>query len=60
MRKYRVSFWVGDDRDELEFYSNHRAGSKANREDALWEIRIRKGKYVYERAEIIAIWLDND
>lgn len=58
MRNYTVSYWVGGNHDELEFSSDHRAGSKANREDALRNIRLRKGNYIANRAEIVAIHLN--
>lgn len=43
MRKYMVCYWIGDDHFELEFYSDHRAGSKANKYDALAAIWRTKG-----------------
>lgn len=58
MRNYIVTYWVGGDHDELEFSSDHRAGSRANREDAMRNIRRRKGSYVANRVEIIDIYLD--
>ena len=57
MRRYLVSFYVNDDVDSMVFYSDHRAGSKANKADALAEIRRRKGNYIAERAEIFDITL---
>lgn len=57
MRKYLVSFYVNDDVDSMEFYSDHRAGSKANKADAMAEIRKRKGDYIADRAEIFDITL---
>ena len=58
MRKYLVSFYVNDDVDSIEFYSDHRAGSKANKADAMAEIRKRKGNYIADHAEIYAIVRD--
>jgi len=58
MRKYLVSFYVNDDMDSIEFYSDYRRGSKANRADAMAEIRKRKGDYIANRAEIYAIVRD--
>ena len=58
MRKYLVSFYVNDDVDSIEFYSDYRRGSKANRADAMAEIRRRKGDYIANRAEIYAIACD--
>lgn len=58
MREYIVTFWVNDDHDSIEFTSDHRAGSKANREDAMRNIRRRKGNYIANRAEIIDIHLN--
>lgn len=57
MRKYLVSFYVNDDVDSMGFYSGHRAGSKANKADAMAEIRKRKGYYIADRAEIFDITL---
>lgn len=57
MRRYIVTFWVNDNHDELEFLSDHRAGSNANRADALRNIRHFKGNYIANRAEIIDIYL---
>lgn len=57
MRRYIVTYWVGGDHDELEFLSDHRAGSNANRADAMRNIRHFKGNYIANRAEIIDIHL---
>ena len=57
MRKYLVSFYVNDDSDSVEFYSDYRRGSKANRADAMAEIRKRKGDYIANRAEIFNVTL---
>lgn len=57
MRKYLVSFYVNDDIDSMCFYSEHRANSKANKADAIAEIRKRKGNYIANRAEICDITL---
>lgn len=59
-RSYIVFYWVGDDHDEMEFTSWHRAGSRANRSDAMREIRRCKGAYIADRAEIIEIRLYTD
>lgn len=59
MRTYVVRYWVYDDHDELEFQSEHRAGSKGNREDALRTIRRRKGAFIAKRAEIYNITRGN-
>lgn len=58
MRKYLVSFYVNDDNDSIEFYSDYRRGSKTNRADAMAEIRRRKGDYIANRVEIYAIVRD--
>lgn len=58
MRKYLVSFYVNDDMDSIEFYLDYRRGSKANRADAMAEIRRCKGNYIANRAEIYAIVRD--
>lgn len=58
MRNYIVSYYVGSDSDSVEFQSENRRGSKQNREDALTEIRRRKGNYIADRAEIFSIQLD--
>jgi hypothetical protein len=60
MRRYRATFWVGDDHDEIEYGSAHRNGSRANREDAMQAIRRRKGRYIWERAELSRTWLVHD
>lgn len=57
MRKYLVSFYVNDDMDSIEFYSDYRRGSKANKVDAMAEIRKRKGNYIADRAEIFDVTL---
>lgn len=57
MRKYLVSFYVNDDIDSMCFYSKHRANSKANKADAIAEIRKRRGNYIADRAEICDITL---
>lgn len=57
MRKYLVSFYVNDDVDSIGFYLDHRAGSKANKADAIAEIRKRKGDYIASRVEIFDITL---
>ena len=57
MREYVVYYWIYDDHDFLVFESAHRAGSKANREDALRAIRRKKGMYIARRAEIDHIQL---
>lgn len=57
-RDYWCSFWVGDDYHEVRFTSTHRAGSKANKDDALHAIRYKKGLAMFYRAQIIDIWLD--
>lgn len=52
MRKY-IGFWDdGHDRGEIEFYSDHRANSKANLEDARREYRLKHG---YARSRQIEI-----
>lgn len=58
MSKYLVSFYVNDDMDSIEFYSDYRRGSKANRADAMAEIRRRKGDYIANRAKIYVIVRD--
>lgn len=59
MRMYLVSFYVNDDVDSMEFYSDHRASSRANKADAMAEIRKRKGNYIADRAEIFNITLQH-
>lgn len=44
-RKYLAIWDDGHDYGEFEFYSFHRANSKANIEDALKTYRIRYSKY---------------
>ena len=57
MRTYRVFYWVADDHHETEFQSNYRAGSRANKQDAMQAIRKRAGRSIAQRAEIAYIEL---
>lgn len=43
MRKYLATFDNGHDYFEVEFESEHRAGSKANAEDARWAMKQKYG-----------------
>lgn len=55
-RKYWASFDNGHDYFSLEFESEYRAGSKANKEDAMKELRRKYGKSIARGAEIICIY----
>ena len=52
-RKYIAYYDDGHDYDDFEFYSSHRAGSKANLGDAKREAISRYG---YKRASYIEIY----
>lgn len=52
MRKYRAFWNNGHDTGEFEFWSNHRAGSKANLKDAY---RQYQKKYSYSKNSTIKI-----
>ena len=54
-RKYLASCDDGHDYFQFEFYSEHRANSKANKEDAVIEARKRYGKHV--KIEVIETYL---
>lgn len=60
MRTYTAFFWVGDDHDEITFSSDHRKGSRANREDAYAAIYRQRGRYIGNRAEITLIYRNED
>lgn len=59
-RRYRAFYWVADDHDEIDYFSSSKAGSRANKADALREIRFRKGRYIADRAEIVRVELMKD
>lgn len=56
-RHYLACYWIGDDHDEIEYISTYRAGSKKNREDAMKEIALKKGRRIARVAEIYGISL---
>lgn len=56
-RKYRAFWDDGHDYGDFEFYSKHRAGSKANLEDAYNEYRKKHGYSRYKAIEITSIYL---
>lgn len=53
--EYICYFIVQDNFEVMFFESDHRAGSKANKDDAMFEIYRRYGRYVGRRAEIESI-----
>ena len=52
-RKYTAYWDDGHDRGEFEFYSDHRANSKANLDDAQREYRSRHGYARFKQIEIM-------
>ena len=56
-RLYRASWDDGHDYGEFEFYSTHRAGSKANLEDAYREYRLSYGRSRRSSIEITSVYL---
>lgn len=58
-RKYRAFYDDGHDSSDVEFYSCHRANSKANIQDAKSEIRKRYGSGRAERVRISYTTLDD-
>jgi hypothetical protein len=56
-RLYRAFWDDGHDTGEFEFYSKHRAGSKANIEDAYTYISRNYGSSAYRRMKITSTYL---
>lgn len=56
---YEFSYY-GTYTEEIEFYSEHRANSKANKEDAMREIRRRKERGIARNAEVLETYLANE
>ena len=63
MRKY-IALWesnfYGTYIEEIEFYSDHRANSKANFADAMKEIKRRYERGISNSAVILRTYLAND
>lgn len=59
-RTYTVFYHINNSQDGVSCKSSHRAGSKANEEDAIAAIRFHKGSYIADRARIIDICLEHD
>lgn len=59
-RTYTVFYRINNIQEGVSYKSSHRAGSKANEEDAIEAIRFHKGSYVADRARIIDICLERD
>nr|DAT25601.1 MAG TPA: hypothetical protein [Caudoviricetes sp.] len=59
-RTYTVFYRINNIQEGVSYKSSHRAGSKANEEDAIEAIRFYKGSYVADRARIIDIYLEHD
>lgn len=55
MRKYLASMDNGNQTEDFEFYSDHRAGSKANIQDALYAWHKAKGWM--SKVEVMGVWL---
>lgn len=51
---------INNIQEGVSYKSSHRAGSKANEEDAIEAIRFHKGSYIADRASIIDICLERD
>lgn len=59
-RTYTVFYRINNIQEGVPYKSSHRAGSKANEEDAIEAIRFHKGSYIADRARIIDICLEHD
>lgn len=59
-RTYTVFYRINNNQEGISYKSSHRAGSKANEEDAIAAIRFHKGQYIADRARIIDICLEHD
>lgn len=59
-RTYTVFYRINNIQEGVSYKSSHRAGSKANEEDAIEAIRFHKGQYIAERVRIIDICLEHD
>lgn len=59
-RTYTVFYRINNIQEGVSYKSSHRAGSKANEEDAIEAIRFHKGLYVADHARIIDICLEHD
>lgn len=59
-RTYTVFYRINNNQEGVSYKSSHRAGSKANEEDAIEAIRFHKGPYVADHASIIDICLEHD
>ena len=59
-RTYTVFYHINNIQEGVSYKSSHRAGSKANEEDAIEAIRFHKGSYVADRVRIIDICLEHD
>ena len=53
-------YLINNIQEGVSYKSSHRAGSKANEEDAIAAIRFHKGSYIADRARIIDICLEHD
>ena len=59
-RTYTVFYRINNNQEGVSYKSSHRAGSKANEEDALAAIRFHKGSYIADRVRITDICLEHD
>lgn len=59
-RTYTVFYRINNIQEGVSYKSSHRAGSKANEEDAIEAIIFHKGSYVADRVSIIDICLEHD
>lgn len=58
-RTYVACYDDGHDFGEFEFYSGHRAGSKANLDDAKATARRKYGHHRAQQIEIYQVYLQN-
>lgn len=59
-RTYTVFYRINNIQEGVSYKSSHRAGSKANEEDAIEAIRFHKGSCIADRVRVIDICLEHD
>lgn len=57
-RRYIARLDDGHDYSTIEYYSTHRAGSKANEEDCRREMRRKYGNRMASTNRIVSVYLD--
>ena len=60
LRKYMATYDTGHDYGSFEFYSNHRAGSKANLEDAISQARKTMSYSMFKKIKITETCLSKE